>query len=87
MRRAVLLVGAMLAALVAVSGVAWALTTIRCPHDPYNWNTERACYPRTARQGLVLFRHTLLLPPPATMSGPARNPTLSLGLALRKDRY
>ncbi len=35
MRRMALLVGAMLAALVAVSGVAWAVTTIYCS-DPQN---------------------------------------------------
>jgi hypothetical protein len=33
MRRTILLIGAMLAALVVVSGVAWAATTIRCPND------------------------------------------------------
>jgi hypothetical protein len=45
MRRAALLVGAMLAALVALSGVAWALTTVYCS-DPANrsygycWGTD-----------------------------------------------
>jgi Ca2+-binding RTX toxin-like protein len=45
MRRTILLL-AMLAALVAVSGVAWAATTIRCPNDPRDiggdtcWGTD-----------------------------------------------
>src|SRR5215208_8236150 len=46
MRRTILLLGAMLAALVVGSGVAWAATTIRCPNDPLDvgggtcWGTE-----------------------------------------------
>ena len=46
MRRTILLLGAMLAALVGVSGVAWA-ATIQCPKvpDPYTgtcWGTQEA---------------------------------------------
>jgi Ca2+-binding RTX toxin-like protein len=42
-RRALLLVGTMLAVVVTVSGVAWAMTTtILCPHDPYG-RGQRYC--------------------------------------------
>ena len=46
MRRTILLLGSMLAALVVVSGVAWAATTIHCPNDPLHigggtcWGTK-----------------------------------------------
>jgi Ca2+-binding RTX toxin-like protein len=43
MRRTALLLGAMLAALVALSGVAWAITEVRCPHDPYGID-DGTCY-------------------------------------------
>jgi Ca2+-binding RTX toxin-like protein len=45
-RRTILLLGSMLAALVVVSGVAWAATTIHCPNDPLHigggtcWGTK-----------------------------------------------
>lgn len=46
MRGTILLLGSMLAALVVVSGVAWAATTIHCPNDPLHigggtcWGTK-----------------------------------------------
>ncbi len=46
MRRTILLLGTMLTALVLLSGVAWAATTIQCPNDPRDigggtcWGTE-----------------------------------------------
>ena len=43
MRRTALLLGATLAALFAVSGVAWALTTLQCPSDPYGIG-DGTCY-------------------------------------------
>jgi hypothetical protein len=44
MRRTMLLSGTMLAVIITVSGVAWAMaTTVRCPHDPYAWDHKGLC--------------------------------------------
>jgi Ca2+-binding RTX toxin-like protein len=57
MRRMALLLGAMLAALVALRGVAWA-TTIYCPNDPRDYNTNPwACYGTPWRNEMIGTDH------------------------------